>query len=356
MARTKAAEIKGRETIAKRRENNGKAGGQTRKIIAGILGEKGKDKLYKEREVRTWKKGKETKEEGNVGGYKRPVNARNLKEGTDHHHQTPNKNDNHRGDEEDDTKAKATNDSGSGTKTLTGQDKDKDKDHKGMHKTHTGEHARDRNKEDANNSGRGAQHAKASDIEDTNSKDNTARDTDGRNSYPLVGPRTEEAPDNDDGTLEQSTGTEGSTEHIRDVMNKTPYSQYRDTNARDHNGRLGTNTKDNTNRDTNGNDTYPLVGPRPEEAPDNDVSTLEQSTGTGTGTERTHSVTHSLTHSLTHALTHSLTHLIILYSKGHYFTKVYGRTDRPIDRPTTRLLELLRAAKNFMVSRRNQTL
>ena len=170
MARTKAAETKGRETIAKRRENNGKAGGQTRKIIAGILGEKGKDKLYKEREVRTWKKGKETKEEGNVGGYKRPVNARNHKEGTDHHHQTPNKNDNHRGDEEGDTKAKATNDSGGGTKTLTGQDKENDKDHKGMRKTHTGEHARDHDKEDANDSGRGAQHAKASDIEDTNSR------------------------------------------------------------------------------------------------------------------------------------------------------------------------------------------
>ena len=67
MARTKAAETKGRETNAKRRENDGKASGQMRKIIAGILGEKGKDKMYEEREARTWKKEKETKGEGKTG-------------------------------------------------------------------------------------------------------------------------------------------------------------------------------------------------------------------------------------------------------------------------------------------------
>ena len=32
-----------------------------RKIIIGILGEKGKDKKYEERETGTWKKGKEAK-------------------------------------------------------------------------------------------------------------------------------------------------------------------------------------------------------------------------------------------------------------------------------------------------------
>ena len=275
MARTKVAETKGRETIAKRRENDGKASGQTRKIIAGILGEKGRDKMYKEREARTWKKGKETKGEGNtgrqesggkkrtegdVGGYKRPVNARNHKEGTDH--QTPNEYDKHREDKEGDTKAKATSDSRGGIKTCTGQDEENDKDHNEVDKTHNGEQARERDKEDNNDPRWGAQHAKASDIEGTNAKDNTARDTKGGNNYPLVDPRPEEAPDNDDnGTLEQSTGTEGSTEHTSDVINKTPYSQYLDTNAREHKERRDNNTKDNPDRDDNGHDTYPLVDP-----------------------------------------------------------------------------------------------
>ena len=82
------------------------------------------------------------------------------------------------------------------------------------------------------------------------------------NNYPLVDPRPEEAPDNDDnGTLEQSTGTEGSTEHTPDVINKTPYSQYPDTNAREHKERRDNYTKDNPDRDDNGHDTYPLVDP-----------------------------------------------------------------------------------------------
>ena len=39
--------------------------------------------------------------------------------------------------------------------------------------------------------------------------------------------------------------------------------------------------------------------------------------------------------------------MLLLYSsKGNFFTKVLGPTNRPLDQPTTRLLELLWAAKN----------
>ena len=113
----------------------------------------------------------------------------------------------------------------SSTKTLTGK--------LDSSKALTGEQARDRDKGDANDPRRDTQHAKAIDTEDTNAKDNTARDTDGSDTYPLVGPRPEEAPDNDYGTLEQSTGTEGSPEHTRDMMNKTLYSQHRKDEERD---------------------------------------------------------------------------------------------------------------------------
>ena len=49
MTRTKASSIKGRETKDKRRENDRKARGHTRKIIKGILGETGKDRMYEAR-------------------------------------------------------------------------------------------------------------------------------------------------------------------------------------------------------------------------------------------------------------------------------------------------------------------
>ena len=67
MARTKAAETKGRETIGKRRESDVRAGGQMRRIIGGILGKKGKDKMYEERGAGMWQKGKETNGKGNTG-------------------------------------------------------------------------------------------------------------------------------------------------------------------------------------------------------------------------------------------------------------------------------------------------
>ena len=48
MTKTKAADTKGRETNNKGRES-GKARGQTKKIIKGILGETGKDRMYEEK-------------------------------------------------------------------------------------------------------------------------------------------------------------------------------------------------------------------------------------------------------------------------------------------------------------------
>ena len=55
----------------KRRESDVRASGQMRKIIGGILGEKGKDKMYKERGAGMWQKGKETNGKGNTGRDKR---------------------------------------------------------------------------------------------------------------------------------------------------------------------------------------------------------------------------------------------------------------------------------------------
>ena len=49
MTRTKASSIKGRETKDKRREKDRKAREHTRKIIKGILGETGKDRMYEAR-------------------------------------------------------------------------------------------------------------------------------------------------------------------------------------------------------------------------------------------------------------------------------------------------------------------
>ena len=67
MTRTKAADTKGRETNGKRRESEGRARGQTKKIIGGILGETGKDKMYEERGEGMRKKGKETNDKRNTG-------------------------------------------------------------------------------------------------------------------------------------------------------------------------------------------------------------------------------------------------------------------------------------------------
>ena len=60
MRKTKAGDTKGRETKDKRRENDKKARGHTRKIIKGILGETGKDRMYEARGEGRRKKGKET--------------------------------------------------------------------------------------------------------------------------------------------------------------------------------------------------------------------------------------------------------------------------------------------------------
>ena len=63
-------------------------------------------------------------------------------------------------------------------------------------------------------------------AKDTTAKDNTAKDTNGSDSYPLVDPRPEEAPDNDYSSLEQSTGTDGSTAHTIGVINNQPHTQH----------------------------------------------------------------------------------------------------------------------------------
>ena len=49
MTRTKAADTRRRETIARGRESDWRASGPLRGIIGGILGETGKDRTYEER-------------------------------------------------------------------------------------------------------------------------------------------------------------------------------------------------------------------------------------------------------------------------------------------------------------------
>ena len=172
MARTKVAGNKGRETIAKGRESDRRASGQIRKIIKGILREKGKDRMYEERGAGTGRKERETngkgndngsndlhgrfardkahhnkhttdhkkgktgdskgretdgretrgkeKAEGNKGGYKRPVLARHHKEGTDSHRQTHNRKGEHRGGEEGEARDKTIKGNVGDSETLTG--------------------------------------------------------------------------------------------------------------------------------------------------------------------------------------------------------------------------------------------
>ena len=52
-------------------------------------------------------------------------------------------------------------------------------------------------------------------------------------SYPLVGPRPEEAPDIDDSTVVQCTGADGSLVHPLDVMDNPPYSQHQEDDEHD---------------------------------------------------------------------------------------------------------------------------
>ena len=57
MTRMKLTNTKGKETVAKRRESGVTANYHMRKIIGGILGEEGKDRMYKERGAGRRKKG-----------------------------------------------------------------------------------------------------------------------------------------------------------------------------------------------------------------------------------------------------------------------------------------------------------
>ena len=60
-----------------------------------------------------------------------------------------------------------------------------------------------------------------------------SKNNDGSHSYPLVDPRPEEAPDIDDSTVVQCTGTERSTVHPLDVMDNALYSQHQEDKKRD---------------------------------------------------------------------------------------------------------------------------
>ena len=72
MTRIKLTNTKGRETAAKRWESGVTANYQMRKIIGGILGEEGKDRMYEERGAGRRKKGPagqdETKTEDKPAG------------------------------------------------------------------------------------------------------------------------------------------------------------------------------------------------------------------------------------------------------------------------------------------------
>ena len=68
MTKTKVADTKVKETIAKRRESGVMTNDQLKKIIGGILGEEGRDRMYEEGRAGLRKKGKETNGEGNLGG------------------------------------------------------------------------------------------------------------------------------------------------------------------------------------------------------------------------------------------------------------------------------------------------
>ena len=86
MARTKAADTKGRETNSKRRESDRKARGQTMKIIKGILGETGEDRMYEAKGKEQRKKGKEYQDQdngGNNGRYSYPLVVPRLGEAPD---------------------------------------------------------------------------------------------------------------------------------------------------------------------------------------------------------------------------------------------------------------------------------
>ena len=238
--------------------------------------------------------------------------GRYHKEGTDPHRQKPN-NGNLTGDKESNAK-----DSGGGNKTRTGGLNRDDRDHEGRDngtktgaakrkkkpRSGTGSSTKDLNgtpdsannklhptsfqragtgterrrvKEDAEN--RTDQHedpdtrqrrdphggatrqrrhhriGKDSYTEDTDARDDTAKDTGGYDTYPLVDPRPEEAPDNGYGTIEQSAGTKGSTDHTRNTTNKTLYPQRREPHGgATSQGRPHRDAKDSHTEDANAKD------------------------------------------------------------------------------------------------------
>ena len=137
MKRTKEGDNKGRETIARRRESDVRESGQMRKIIGGILGEKGKDRMYEEKGAGAWKKGKETNEKGNTGRDERDEGHKDVGAG-------PNQREEER-EEGKGEKEKGGGGTDSDSNTLHGRPARDD--------AHHDRHARDLTMEDANTRG-----------------------------------------------------------------------------------------------------------------------------------------------------------------------------------------------------------
>ena len=168
MTRIKLTNTRGRETAAKRRESGVTANYEMRKIIGGILGEEGKDRMYKERGAGRRKKGPagpdETKTEDKPAG---------LDGGK--------------------TKDKSAGRDGDKIKDVPeGLDVDKDEP-----------------------AGR-----------DETKKEDKPAGPDGSHYYLLVDPRPGEAPDYDNSALVRCTGTGRSPVHPIDKMDNALYSQH----------------------------------------------------------------------------------------------------------------------------------
>ena len=169
MTKTKQTNTRRRETNDRRRENGARTDSQMRRIIGGILGEQGKDRMYEER-------GAGKKEEGPAG-----PNGDKIKDEPE------------------------------------GQNVDKEGPG-GRDKTKTGDKPAGRDGEVTKNRPEG-KNGGAHPDQDTGGSNR-------RNSYPLVMPGLGEVPDNS--TSEQSTGTDRSTTHDQGTIDNLPNPQHQE--------------------------------------------------------------------------------------------------------------------------------
>ena len=191
MTRTKRTNTKGRETVAKMRERGVTTNYQMRRIIGGILGEEGKDRMYEERGAGRRKKGPAGQDE---------TKAEDKPAGLD-------------GDETKDKPAEMSKDENKVKKEEQGykrpvitQKKENPNETKDKYQAKTGI---------KNNEG-----GTRSDTEDQRAG------TDGSHNYLLVDPRPGEAPEDDNSTIVQSTGTGRSPINTLDVMDNALQSQH----------------------------------------------------------------------------------------------------------------------------------